>query len=37
MLESGDCLAFGPPADTSFINESAVPCTYVIALARSGR
>lgn len=36
-LESGDCLAFGPPADTSFINERGEPCCYVVAISRSAR
>lgn len=36
-LESGDCLAFGAPADSSFINESEEPCCYVVAISRSGR
>ncbi len=34
-LQPGDCLAFGAPADTEFINESPEPCTYVVALSRS--
>ena len=34
-LGTGDCLGFGPPAETTFANETAVPCTYVVALARS--
>ena len=34
-LATGDCLGFGPPAETTFANETAVPCTYVVALARS--
>jgi transcriptional regulator with XRE-family HTH domain len=34
-LGSGDCLGFGPPAETIFANESALPCSYVVALARS--
>jgi transcriptional regulator with XRE-family HTH domain len=34
-LGTGDCLGFGPPAETTFANESAAPCTYVVALARS--
>ncbi|MBS0529852.1 MAG: helix-turn-helix transcriptional regulator [Proteobacteria bacterium] len=34
-LATGDCLGFGPPADTTFANESAAPCTYLVALARS--
>ena len=32
---AGDCLGFGPPAEVTFANESAAPCTYVVALARS--
>ena len=35
LLTTGDCLGFGPPAETTFANESASPCTYVVALARS--
>ena len=34
-LASGDCLGFGPPAQTTFANEANVPCVYVVALARS--
>lgn len=34
-LAAGDCLAFGPPADVTFANESAAPCTYTISLMRS--
>lgn len=34
-LGAGDCLGFGPPADTTFANESDTPCTYLVALARS--
>ena len=34
-LAPGDCLGFGPPAETTFANESKVPCTYLVALARS--
>lgn len=34
-LAAGDCLAFGPPADVSFINETAAPVRYVVVLARS--
>jgi transcriptional regulator with XRE-family HTH domain len=36
-LSTGDSLAFGPPADSSFINESDAPCIYLIALSRSAR
>ncbi len=35
VLAAGDCLGFGPPADTTFANESNAPCTYLVALARS--
>ena len=34
-LATGDCLAFGPPADAAFINEGGRPCTYVVIVARS--
>jgi glyoxylate utilization-related uncharacterized protein len=34
-LAAGDCLGFGPPADSTFINESARPCTYVVVVART--
>jgi transcriptional regulator with XRE-family HTH domain len=35
VLGAGDCLAFGPPADTTLANETDAPCAYVVALARS--
>jgi transcriptional regulator with XRE-family HTH domain len=35
MLGVGDCLGFGPPAETNFANETAAPCVYVVVLARS--
>jgi len=35
VLATGDCLGFGPPAETTFANETASPCTYLVALARS--
>lgn len=35
VLKAGDCLGFGPPADTTIANESGAPCTYAVALARS--
>jgi transcriptional regulator with XRE-family HTH domain len=35
VLATGDCLGFGPPAETTFANETNAPCTYVVALARS--
>jgi transcriptional regulator with XRE-family HTH domain len=34
-LAAGDCLGFGPPADTTFANETSAACIYVVALARS--
>jgi transcriptional regulator with XRE-family HTH domain len=34
-LQPGDSLGFGPPAEVTFANESARPCHYVVALARS--
>jgi hypothetical protein len=34
-LAAGDCLGFGPPSDTTIANETAKPCAYVVALARS--
>lgn len=33
-LAVGDCLALGPPADCEFVNESAKPCAYLVALVR---
>jgi len=35
VLGAGDCLGFGPPAETTFANETNAPCVYVVALARS--
>jgi transcriptional regulator with XRE-family HTH domain len=35
VLEAGDCLAFGPPSDVTFSNQTALPCTYLVVLARS--
>ncbi len=34
-LGPGDCLAFGPPADVEFANETDMPARYVVAIARS--
>ncbi len=34
-LSTGDCLAFGPPADTVLANESRAPCTYLVVVSRS--
>jgi transcriptional regulator with XRE-family HTH domain len=33
-LEAGDCLAFGPPADTTIANETAAPCRYTVVVER---
>jgi transcriptional regulator with XRE-family HTH domain len=35
VLGAGDCLGFGPPTETTFANETAAPCVYVVVLARS--
>ncbi len=35
VLDSGDCLAFGPPTDVTFANLTATACTYLVVLARS--
>ena len=35
LLGTGDCLGFGSPAEVTFANETASPCTYVVFLARS--
>jgi len=34
LLGAGDCLGFGPPAETTFANETNAPCVYIVALAR---
>ena len=34
VLEPGDCLELGPPAPTSFHNQSPEPCRYLVALAK---
>ncbi len=34
-LAAGDCLAFGPPADAAFINETGRTCCYLVVVARS--
>ncbi len=34
LLGAGDCLGFGPPSAVTFANDTAVPCVYVVALAR---
>ncbi len=35
VLSAGDALGFGPPAETTFANETDRPCRYVVALTRS--
>jgi transcriptional regulator with XRE-family HTH domain len=34
-LAHGDCLGFGPPADTTFCNETTRTCAYLVAVARA--
>nr|WP_211234497.1 XRE family transcriptional regulator [Solimonas soli] len=34
-LGPGDCLGFGPPAATRFVNEGSKACTYLVVLART--
>jgi len=34
-LGPGDCIGFGPPAETVFACDGTGPCRYVVALARS--
>jgi transcriptional regulator with XRE-family HTH domain len=34
-LHAGDCLGFGAPADTTFVNPSATTTTYIVIVARS--
>lgn len=34
LLRPGDCLAFGPPSDVTFANETDRACHYVVALHR---
>jgi transcriptional regulator with XRE-family HTH domain len=34
-LAAGDCLGFGPPADTTIANESAATCSYLVVVTRS--
>ncbi|WP_426209889.1 helix-turn-helix domain-containing protein [Massilia sp. TWP1-3-3] len=35
VLAAGDCLPFGPPSGVTFVNETELPCQYVVVLARS--
>jgi len=34
-LAAGDCLGFGPPADTTIANESDAVCMYLVVVTRS--
>jgi len=34
-LGAGDCVAFGPPGDVTFANETGASCTYLVFLMRS--
>ena len=34
-LGPGDCLRFGPPQDSAFVNRGAVPCRYLVAVLRA--
>ncbi len=34
-LAAGDCLGFGPPADTTFVNASHATCAYLVIVSRS--
>lgn len=35
-LAAGDCLQLGTPVACAYVNESAGPCRYLVALARRG-
>lgn len=35
VLTPGDCLRFGPPLATTFRNNSATPCRYIVATLRA--
>ncbi len=35
QLATGDCLAFGAPAEVTLANESGSPCTYLVVIARN--
>ena len=35
VLDEGDCLELGPPADCVFRNETAAACTYAVAVLKS--
>ncbi|MEP3248406.1 MAG: XRE family transcriptional regulator [Sneathiella sp.] len=33
-LFAGDCLTLGPPANCAFVNNSKIPCLYVVIVSR---
>jgi transcriptional regulator with XRE-family HTH domain len=33
-LDTGDCLQLGPPSDCAYINPTAEPCRYLVALTK---
>jgi transcriptional regulator with XRE-family HTH domain len=35
VLSPGDCLGFGPPSAVVMANQSHLPCSYVVVLARN--
>ncbi|MFN8828570.1 MAG: helix-turn-helix domain-containing protein [Labrys sp. (in: a-proteobacteria)] len=35
QLGAGDCLGFGPPGEVTIANRTALPCTYLVVLARN--
>jgi hypothetical protein len=35
VLDEGDCLELGPPADCVFSNETATACTYAVAVLKN--
>ena len=35
VLDSGDCLGFGPPSEVCFANEGTEACRYLVVLSRS--
>ena len=35
VLQQGDCLGFGPPSEVTLANETELPCSYLVVLARS--
>lgn len=36
-MEAGDCLELGPPADCVFKNETAIECSYAVALLTTAK